>query len=133
MHITIAKSTKINQIGCSFSTVDAEVRSIFRIEELERMFGVGRITNLKWTLDAFFMEPFITLVTEIIVCTDGLERARIALIAVYCFWIDFFVVAPKQREYMMTVTSVIKERGSIVLEKNLFRYPLTNPRIIDIN
>ncbi|CAA0355164.1 unnamed protein product [Arabidopsis thaliana] len=95
------------------------------------MFGMRRITNLKWRLDAFFVEPFITLDTEIIVRTDGLERARIALISFFCFWIDFFVVAPKQREYMMTIASVIKERGSIVLGKNLIRYSLTNPLIIE--
>jgi hypothetical protein len=122
MHITVAKSTKINHIGCSFSTVDAMVKSIFRIEELERMFGVGRITNLKWTLDAFFVEPFITRGTKIIVCTDGLDRAGIALIAFFCFRINFFVVAPKQREYMMIVAGLIKERGRTVLGKDMISY-----------
>jgi hypothetical protein len=80
------------------------------------MFGVGRITDLKWRLDTFFMVRYITLDTVIIVCACLLHSANIAI----HLWISFFVVAPKKREYDMIIRYIVTmalERGSLELEK----------------
>lgn len=107
MHVNVAQRTMINHNICFFSTEDAIlVRSAFRKIKFERMFEVGRITDLNWRFHTFFVVPCITLNTEIIVCAGCLERASRAL----AFWTGFFVVAPKEREYMMTI-AVIEERG----------------------
>jgi len=66
---------------------------------LERMLRVGRISDLKWRLNTFFVVPFITRDTVIIACTDLIAFAKTAIHV----WISFFIVAPKQREYDMII------------------------------
>lgn len=118
MHVNIAARTIINSKICFVCAQDALVRTFRRKVKLERMFDVGRIIDLKWRLDTFFVIPMITVDTEIIVCADLLDTAHRAIVA----WISFFIVAPKQREYIMIKENfVTKERRKLEIQKG-FRY-----------
>jgi hypothetical protein len=53
--------------------------------------------------------PLITLDTEIIACADLSGIANTAIV----FWISFFIVTPKEREYVMTIHHIVtKEMGN---------------------
>ena len=118
MHINVAESTIIKAKICFYFAQDAMVICFCRKVKLERVFEVGRIIDLKWRLDTFFVVPFITFHTKVIVCTNRLSSASTAIV----LWISFFIVAPEKREYdMIYVIRQIgtMERGSLELEKEI--------------
>jgi hypothetical protein len=114
MHTQIAGCTLIKHAKGNFSTTTAS-KPRLKTAKSKRMKGVGRVFDLRWRLNTFFVELSLALETCKIAFA---ERCHFTCTALESNSRTFFIVAPKKRDYR-ELTNVwvvaIKQRFTLLI------------------